>query len=155
MTQGIKDLFPVAVYFSETAVNTPWKQMAWNLDGVLAAKKTGRSQVQQQIYTSTGKGHQVIRWEGLQVRLDRRSCSAYYDNLLSSDPKIFVICHGDSQEMPTPFLVTFDLSETEAYMEAGEEIYSSSLVPELYFPLEQFVLENYVPELPKKRRRKS
>lgn len=153
MLIGSKCSFPVTVYFSELQINTPWQQVAWHLDGVLPAISQDQVKGRYQVYTGAEKKHQIIRWEGLQVMLEYRSCHAYYENLASSRPKIFVICHHDSNKEPIPFLVSFDLSEAEAYMEADEQIYSCPLAPDLYLLLEHYVVENYKPKTPEKRQR--
>ena len=158
MIIGYKTPLPVTIYFSESTLETPWQKTAWCLDGVMTAKTQDcfdeeRPENTSTVYTSVGTRFRIVRWNGLHVRLERSSCQAYYDNLSSPTPKIFVICQADPEGKPRPFLVTFDLTEAEACMEAGEQVYSCPLVPDLYLLLEKYVVENYIPTIPAKRQR--
>ncbi len=144
---------PVTVFFSEFPLDKPWQKTGWYLEGVLPIRTQESPGVEHPVYASSGTGHRIVRWDGLKVRLERGSCQAYYDNISSPTPKIFVISHFGSDKKPRPYLVTLDLTEAEACMEAGEQVYSCPLNPDLYLFLERFVVENYMPKLPAKRQR--
>jgi hypothetical protein len=52
-----------------------------------------------------------------------------------------------------PFQVTLSYDEAASYMEVDEPVFSLPMPPEVYRWLEGYVLEHYVPERKKKRKR--
>ncbi len=150
---GTKISIPVTVYFTETPLKTAWQKTSWRLDGVLPAGSGDSAPGPDMIHESSDASQRTQRWHGLRTELDPRSCQAYYDNLSSTTPKTFVICHTCDQGHPQPFQVSFDISEAEAYMEADEQVYACRMDPQLYLAVEAFVIENYTPRAPAKRRR--
>ena len=73
---------------------------------------------------------------------------------MASRPSVFVVCAEDEDgEPPRPVHATVSYGEASAYMETDEPVFSVPMPPEIYRWVEGFVLEHYVPEPPRKRRR--
>jgi hypothetical protein len=94
--------------------------------------------------------------DDLSVKLFPLHGDSYYHNLMSEQPKIYLVCnHNDEDTIPLkPLLITVDYDEAASYMETGEQVLSAHLSVGLCQWLERFVLTHYQPEEPKKRRRK-
>ncbi len=99
----------------------------------------------------TNEGH--INWSGLRLNLHAVHCAAYYQNLISRQPKAFLICYENKDGQPEPLLVSVDQDEAAAYLETGELVFSVALSESLCFWLERFVLCHYQPEQTQKRQR--
>jgi len=97
-------------------------------------------------------------WSGLTLALYRDACEAYWYNLMSGKPYLYVICHVDEDEDGAesliPALVTADQQEASGHMETDDQVYSVRMPERVHQWLERFVVENYVPEEKKKRKRK-
>ena len=69
------------------------------------------------------------------------------------------MCHPDEEEDESeglvPMLVTASQDEAAAHLEADEEVYSVPMPRVIYEWVERYVVENYVPQEKKKRRRKN
>jgi len=94
-------------------------------------------------------------YPGLAIRLYADECESYYYNLVSNEPRCFVVAHRDDDGCPPePFLATLSYDEAAAYQEGEDDVYAVPIPPELYPWLERFVLANYVPEKRTKRKRR-
>ncbi len=90
----------------------------------------------------------------LPVELHQLHCEAYYQNLISAAPKIYLICHVNESQIVIPHILTVDYDEANSYMESDETVLTAPLPQPLCLWLERFVIEHYTPEQRKKRRRK-
>ena len=150
---AISDRLPVSVITAyRTSRQTAWAGGEWDVIGVVGApgadgKPSGptliREETHEKQYLSTG----------YIVELFKDAAPGYFHNLASDSPKAFVVCHQEEGEALEPFLVTVSWDEAAAHMEMDEAVYSVPLPPELYRFIEHFVLEHYVPEKRKKRKR--
>ena len=52
-----------------------------------------------------------------------------------------------------PSLVTADQDEAMSHQEGDDQVFSTAMPAEIYGQLERFVVENYKPEMKKKRKR--
>jgi len=99
-------------------------------------------------------------WTGLCLTLYRDSAEAYWYNLMSGQPRLFVVCFGDDDEDDAaaggmePMLVTASQDEATAHLESDDEVYSIEMPAELRDWIEHFVVENYVPARREKRKRR-
>ena len=139
-------------HFSVTAVmlnqqsQHPWGSDIWSLLGVLPGLTNDALQ------HAKGEGD-IQHWPDLVIELYPLHCDAYYHNLMSGQPKIYLICHHGA-ESPQPFLITVDHDEAASYMETDDLVLDAFLPDELCVWLETYVLTHYQPEKPKKRHRK-
>jgi len=152
--------FPVSVlmHFKESQ-NKMWSSGQWEVTGLVAGaageKLTGVTETKQLVSRDIGNG-QII-WSGLTVQLYKDGAESYYHNLMSENPKAFVICKNDEVEgaRPQPFLVTLSYDEAASFLEVDATVLSVAMPAELYRWVERFVLEHYVPERKRKRKRDS
>jgi len=145
----ISDHFSVSAVMIKQASQHLWGSDIWSLVGVVpGVSQTELSQLEKQ-----GELH---LWPDLALQLYPLHCDSYYHNLVSNEPKIYLVCSQDDDvsEPPQPLLLTVDYDEAASYMETSEAVFNTLLPEELYCFLERFVLTHYQPKEPKKRRRK-
>jgi len=140
------DHVEVSAVMLKQASSHPWGSDTWTLLGLIP----GLSQSELSQAQDEGDIHYLPE---LKIHLYPLHCEAYYQNLMSGEPKVYLVC-PQSDEAPQPLLITVDYDEAASYMETGEEIFNAALPEELCEWLERFVLAHYQPEKPKKRRRK-
>ena len=132
----------------------PWSVPSWSATSVVAGEHL----------VGTGAGCTVIHededdaqflWSGLTLELYRDQAEAYWYNLTSDSPSLFVICHESPEGEVTPFQVTADRDSASVVLESDDQVFAVPVPPEIYQHLEQFVVNNYVPQERKKRKRKN
>lgn len=145
--------FPVAVLLGWQATpGNRWQSRRWEVYGLVAGEAAGGG----------GRGRTLVREvdgeahyleSGLEVALYRDEAESYYHNLTSERPSAFVVCRPDEAAGLRAALVTLSYDEAESYMGGDAQVHRVPLPPELYRWVEAFVLEHYVPEPRKKRKR--
>jgi hypothetical protein len=150
---ALPDSFHVGVLMERRdRPDSRWLRESWDLLGVVLEAESASSASRRCIRQSD-HGEQYL-WSGFPVRLHRDELESYYHNLLSPEPKIFVITRTGAGGAPEPFLVSLSYDEANAYETGGDEmVYSTILPPVLYSWVEHYVLENYAPERRIKRKR--
>jgi len=148
----------VLMSYRETQ-NNKWSDGQWEVSGLVVgerAESQNSHKLSKQALRSDVKNPQIL-WSGFTVSLYRDDTESYYQNLTSDSPRAFIVCRTDEtdNEQLKPILVTLSYAEATSYMEVDELVYSVDMPPELYKWVEQFVLENYIPEKKRKRRRES
>jgi hypothetical protein len=149
----------VLVEFRKAADNR-WEEGRWHVADVVAGELEragagsghGSGHVQNRQLHAATKGRQFLH-TGLRMRLYKDDAESYYYNLVSDNPAVFVICNQEAGEPLQPFIVTLSYGEATSYMETDEIVETVAMPPELYRWAERFVLEHYVPEKRKKRKR--
>lgn len=111
-------------------------------------------QADQPALVRTDERSEQYLWRGFQLVLHRDDAESYYLNLMGDQPRVFVLCRGEGGRL-RPYHATLSYGEAASYMEVDEPVFSLSMPPEVYRWLEAYVIENYVPERKKKRRRES
>lgn len=146
MLDSPSDQFAVtAVLLRKPSVNR-WLKNSWSLLGTLPGLQ------QATLATASEQGELVYLTE-LQLKLFKQHCDAYYLNLMSEQPKVYLICSEDAGEL-APMLATVDFDEAASYMETGETVLDAPLADALCVWLEHFVIAHYKPAPPKKRKRR-
>lgn len=94
-------------------------------------------------------------WRGFALRLYKDAGESYWANLMSGKPRIFVICEIDeeSDSHIQPQLLTASQDEANAHLETDSFVLSVEMPFELADNLERFVVDTYVPEQKRKRKR--
>jgi hypothetical protein len=96
-------------------------------------------------------------WSGLKLKLYKDACESYWYNLMSGKPYLYVICYmnesEDGVETLSPVLVSADQQEASGHMETDDRVFSVPMPEQVYLKVERFVVEHYVPEQKKKRKR--
>ncbi len=147
--------FPVSIIvaFQNTCDNR-WESGHWKVTGLVAGGQSAKPGVRRETLHA-GSGDAQYLWTGLRVELHKDDAESYYFNIVSDTPKVFVICNRNEGEPLEPFIVTLSYDEAASYMEGDEAVESVAMPAELYRWVEQYVLEHYVPEKRKKRKRDS
>ncbi|MGB5259061.1 MAG: DUF3305 domain-containing protein [Gammaproteobacteria bacterium] len=170
LTTPVPDAFSVSVLveFVETQANR-WEDGHWRVAGVVAGKREkvshyyghgpGRAAgldpdggVPGSELHAAAQGRQFLH-AGLQMRLYIDDAESYYFNLVSDNPGVFVICNQEAGGPLQPFIATLSYGEATSYMETDAIVERVAMPPELYRWAERFVLEHYVPEKHRKRKR--
>lgn len=149
----VPDSFAVSVLVEYREVqDNRWEDGRWQVAGVLAGSGQGEGDAQARPLHAADEGRQYL-WNGLRLQLHRDDAESYYFNLVSDRPSVFVICSQEAGEPPRPFIATLSYGEATSYMETDELVESVAMPAELYRWAERFVLEHYVPEKRRKRKR--
>ena len=151
----VPETFSVSVIVEyRKARDNRWEDGHWQVSGVVAGSEAVDAGVgARQLHAST-KGQQYL-WSGLRVQLHRDDAASYYFNLVSDNPRVFIICSQEAGQAPKPFIATLSYAEATSYMETDAMVESVDMPAELYHWMERFVLEHYVPEKRKKRKREN
>lgn len=149
MQEKVSDHHSVTAVMLKQTSKHPWGEDVWSLAGVvpgLSPTELSKLEVQGEVHL----------WPDLALKLFSLHGDSYYHNLMSEQPKIYLVCNhnNDSSTVPKPLLMTVDYDEAASYMETGEWVFSASLPEEQCLWLERFVLTYYQPQESKKRRRK-
>lgn len=149
--EAIPQTFALSVVMQQSPSNSPWERHHWQAVGVLAAEQ--QTAVGQKVELIYQQG-QVSRYlyPGFTLRLHLDECESYYHNLLSSEPRCYVVA-TEEEGTPVPFLVSFSFDEAHAYLEGDETVYAVVVPAEIYRWAEAFVLAHYVPAKRTKRKR--
>ncbi len=149
MQEKVSEQYSVTAVMLKQKSKHPWAEFIWSLAGVIPGLSPSEfSQLETQ--------GEVYLWPDLSLKLFPLHGDSYYHNLMSEQPKIYLVCNKYDHGITAlkPLLITVDSDEAASYMETDEQVLSAHLSVELCQWLERFVLTYYQPEEPKKRRRK-
>lgn len=157
--------FPVSVLMRYQATpHNKWSNGQWEASGIVvgelsatpADSKQSEQAIRKQAIRSDVDNPETL-WSGFTVEIYKDDAESYYHNMVSDTPRAFVICRNNDTDNDAiePVIVTLSYGEATSYMEAEELVYSVDMPAELYKWLEKFVLEHYVPEKKRKRRREN
>jgi hypothetical protein len=142
--------FPVAVILERRPAVSKWADHVWMASGIAVGRHAENSEP---LLLREDQGIARFLVGGLQVTLHRDECESYYYNLVSDQPRAYVVAHiAEGDGRPQPFLVSVSFDEAHAYLEGEDDIFAVDLPPELYRWIEAYVIANYFPEKKKKRR---
>ncbi len=145
--------FPVSILvdYLDTPDNR-WQAGRWCVNGVVAGGQ-GQEEGVKQIPLRADSGQRQVLWTGFSVELHKDDAESYYFNIVSDTPRIFVICTLDEGGPLRPLIVTLSYDEASSYMESDDIVEAVAMPGELYRWVEPFVLEHYLPQKKKKRKR--
>jgi hypothetical protein len=148
------DQFPVSVILRQKQIRQGrWTVSGWELVGVVAGEAVAGGKIEKTPVRTDDDEEQFL-WSGFVLQLYKDSAESYWYNLVGKTPSLFVMCRpGDDDEM-VPFVVSANYDEAGAYMEADDTVFSAPMPPEVYQWLERYVVANYTPQEPYKRKRK-
>jgi hypothetical protein len=147
MEQVTSEQFTVTAIVSSKPSSHPWAALSWQLLGFMP----GLSPLELELADKQGELHAFPKQT---FRLFKEDCDAYYHNLLSAQPKAFLIC-THSGDVLTPVLATVNYDEAASFMETDHLVFDAPLPDELCVWLERFLIAHYVPVQRKKRKRQS
>ena len=148
---------PVTVLFEcRHARSGRWVEEQWEVVAVVAGKDVARDESETTLVHEDAECRRYL-WSGLRLSLYKDACESYWYNLMSGTPYLYVICQLDEGEDGAvnlvPALVSADQQEATGHMETDDQVYSVPMPEQVHQWLERFVVENYVPEQKKKRKR--
>lgn len=129
-----------------------WLAVRWRLMGFIAGAQVLGGEPRSCL-AHQDESCRLYLWSGFTLRLHRDSAERYWHNLVARQPSLFLICHETPDGELKPFGVTADPEEASAHMEADDKVYSGAIPPEIHRWLETYVMENYRPAPPGKRKR--
>jgi hypothetical protein len=134
----------------EPVTGNAWIQERWRVMGVVAAGEP--SQRLRTTLRSAPDGDQYL-WHGLVLQLHPAEVESYYYNLIGSNPSLYIYCHEEPSGEPCPRFVTAEYIDAMTHSETGNSTHAVPMPPEVYRRIEQYVLEHYVPEEPRQKRK--
>lgn len=149
----------VSVIMESRPSASRWIDESWSLVGVTVGEaddnkdETAEKQAAKVLIEQDGM--KQLMYSGFVLTLHEDECESYYHNINVPNPGCYVIARNNSDDVPIPYMVSLSFDEANAYLECEDTVFTTSLPPELYRWLEQFVLQNYVPEKRIKRKRKN
>ena len=153
---GRPDAHPVSVLVERrVGQEGRWPRTEWRVVGVVAGGDGAAGGQVQRTPVRVERDCEQVLWSGFRVELHRDSAESYWYNLTAKAPSIFVVCRCDNEATGElrPFLVLVDADEAGAYLEGDDSVFSLPLPPKIHQWLEHYVVENYVPQAKKKRKR--
>jgi len=134
-----------------------WVQEQWEAVAVIAGEDVSDEATKTTLVHEDAECRRYL-WSGMKLKLYKDACESYWYNLMSGNPYVYVICYMDEAEdgveSLSPVLVSADQQEASGHMETDDRVFSVPMPEQLYLKVERFVVENYVPEEKKKRKRK-
>ncbi len=150
---------PVSVLMERCRIERgPWAEMQWRVARVIPSRGAPDTPIAKTLIHS-GEGREEYLWTGHRVELFKDGAEGYWYNLLSDPAYLFVVCYaeggeGDDAQL-APCLVTPNQDEANAHLESEDRVFSTPMPPELCDWVERFVVEHYVPEEKRKRKRRN
>lgn len=135
-----------------------WVVDQWEAIAVVAGEGVGAGESKTTLVHEDAGSRRYL-WSGLRLELYRDACEAYWYNLMSGRPYLYVVCNmvmdEDGGESPVPVLVTADQQEASGHMETDDWVNSVPMPEQVHDWVERFVVAHYVPAQKKKRKRQN
>ena len=150
---------PVSVLLERRIARVgPWSQAQWEAVAVVAGEEVVSERGTATLVHEDDERRRYL-WPGLAVELFPDGCESYWYNLLSERPSLFVVCfEGDEDDEGDvelfPVIVTASQDEANAHLESDDPVYSVPMPEKIIEWVERYVVENYEPEVKKKRKRR-
>ncbi|NIO39904.1 MAG: DUF3305 domain-containing protein [Burkholderiales bacterium] len=137
--------FHLAVVMQRRLIKNRWQSEVWGPVAVIA--DTDAQKEPHQIVELDG----VERWlfHGLNLTLRREEAEGYYLNISTRQPRVFVQWQIDD-DRAVPQQITASYNDACTWMDAGEQVDSVAMPPDMYDVVSAFARQHYRPE-PKKR----
>lgn len=133
-----------------------WISYEWEVAAILSDKE-GPDFLEGPITIRESAQTSQYLWKGLKIKLYVDAAEGYWYNLLSDVPYAFIVCELDTVDddaIPIPHLVTISQDEAGAHLETDSLVMSGPLPADIRDSAEQFVVNNYIPQVKKKRKRR-
>lgn len=154
---GARRRFEVSVIMERSEVRRgQWSYPQWTVSGVVAMDSVPTGGLQKTQIHSDGEVDRYL-WTGLSLVLYQDAAESYWYNLQGQQPSLFVVCRAADDDDPNselvPVLVTADHDEGGAYLEGDDSVFVVPIPQEVYVALERFVVNHYMPQEKRKRKR--
>lgn len=124
-----------------------WEVDSWSLQRCASDREAEQRRALSVIERPLEPGCCDFEWSGLVLELFRDERAAYRFNLSATDPRLFVICTEEEEQMQ-PYLVTASQDEASSYMDGGEEdVYSIAMPEAIQCWIESFIGRHGEPDL--------
>lgn len=151
--EGGRPAFPLSLVLEYRRNDTSaWSSGCWQVIAALAGQFDAARPGKGVTMHRDTNGEQVL-CGGYQLKLHRDDAESYYCNLMGRRPSLFVVCREEDGQRPRPTLVTASYGEAASYTEVDDNVYAVPIPPQIYRWIEAYVLEYYVPQKPRKRKR--
>jgi hypothetical protein len=131
-----------------------WSFREWRLVGMVAGQAASGQAPECTLIHSDEHCRRYL-WSGLSLVLYRDAAESYWYNLVGKNPSLYLICGARADHELAPLLVSANYDEAAAHMETDSKVFSAPLPPQVYRWLESYVMDNYVPREPERRRREN
>jgi hypothetical protein len=137
--------FDVSVIMQRRRIVNRWQSDMWEPVAVVTEHNT-----ESEPKRMSG-ADDVERWmfPVLSLLLRREEAEGYYLNISTSQPRVFVMWQFED-ELGVPQAVSASYNDACSWMDAGEQVDSVAMPPDVYDVVSAFAREHYRPE-PKKR----
>ena len=139
-----KPNLPLAVVMQRRRVQSRWADVVWEPHGVVPGYLGEERKLLVQ--------HEgVAQWlhPGFKLELHRDEIEGYYENVVTADPRVFVLWRMEGEE-GLPLHVTASRDEASRWLDAGHAVDGVPMPAEIYAWVGDYVEKNYRPE-PRKR----
>lgn len=145
--------FPVSVVIERREkTRGRWSYTEWKATAVLIENHIENRGPEKQLLHEDADCKRYL-WKNFVIELLKDGAESYWNNLMASDPALFVVCRTDEETQEVePFLVTANYDEIIGYLEVDDDVFSVPIPPEIYQWLERYIVNNYIP--PERRKRK-
>jgi len=137
--------FELAVVMQKRVINNRWQSEVWEPVAVLAEADC---EAEQGEVFADGEAERWV-FRGMRLGLRREEAEGYYLNISTQAPRVFIMWQVEG-DRATPQQVSASYNDACTWMDAGENVDSVAMPPELYDVVSAFAREHYRPE-PKKR----
>ena len=133
-----------------------WESIQWELSAILS-DPDGPKSLEGPIVLRESDSSAQYMWKGLRLKLYVDASEGYWFNLMSEVPFAFVIFEQDidENEPPIPLLISASQDEAGAHLETDSLVLSAPMPADIRDRTEEFVVNNYVPQAKKKRKRRN
>jgi len=156
---GAVNRCPVSVLMERRLARVgQWQQYQWECVAVVAGEDIARGDAATTLVSDDGERARFM-FSGLELAMHRDGCESYWYNLQSENPYLFVVCFLDEEAQDEamavdPVIVTASQDEANAHMEAEDLVFSVPMPSQVVQWLERYVVNHYLPETKKKRKRR-
>lgn len=151
--QRSKYRFQVSVIMERRQIrHGRWSVPQWDAVGVVAGEGLAGAE-DEPITVHVDEAREQHLWPGFVLDLTKGSAESYWYNLVGKNPALYVVCQAEDGGRLVPMRVTAEYDAAAAHVEAEDEVFAVPIPPEIYRDLERYVVENYKPTPPRKRKR--
>ena len=131
-----KPSFPLAVVMQRRPAQSRWADVVWEPHGVVCGYTGGERKL---LVQHDG----VAQWlhPGFKLELHRDEIEGYYENVVTADPRVFVLWRMDGEEA-LPVEVTASRDEASRWLDGGHSVDGVPMPPEIYAFVGEHVEKN-------------
>ena len=117
----------------------------WQVIGILPAPAGAAAASASRELVRDDGTTRIYRWEGMELPLVPDACDDYWFNLISPQPRLYVICQPDAEGAPVPLRITADQDDSVAADEVDEWFFQAAMPAQIVFWIRDYVATHYRP----------